>query len=74
MKKYNEKLNSNNIDTIIHNVCSECWIKAMKASYDNKWNKDEIISTYHLWICDFCKKKKGITETRDFWYPDFNLI
>jgi len=70
---YNEKLNSNHIDTIIHDVCFDCWSKAMKTSYNN-WNKGSIVSTYHNWICDFCKKEKAITETRDFWYPDFNLI
>ena len=24
--------------------------------------------------CDYCKKTKGITETRDFFHPNFNLL
>jgi hypothetical protein len=75
MKK---ELDSNNLHTTINNVCSECWIKASKKTFEKKWIKtDEFcfsVSTYHKWICDFCKQEKSITETRDFYYPNFNLI
>jgi len=77
--KYNKQLDSNNINTIIHNVCSECWIKANKATQLKKFKKIDkqtwfSVSTFHKWICDFCKKEKSITQARDFFYPDFNLI
>lgn len=32
------------------------------------------ISTYHMGICDVCGKEKPITEARDFFYPDFDLL
>lgn len=68
------KLNSNNPLTIINNVCSECGIGASKATYPNREKHSFEISTFHLWICDFCKEEKSITQTRDFFYPDFSLL
>lgn len=74
-------LDSNNLETTIHNVCSDCWIAASKLTWKKKFPKARKpekycfdISTFHKWICDFCKKEKSITQTRDFFYPDFNLL
>ena len=75
MKK---ELDSSNPDTTIHNVCSECGLKASEATFKKKWIKSvqycHLVSTYHKWICDYCKEEKSVTQTRDFYYPDFNLI
>ena len=73
-----KELDSNNLKTIIHNVCCDCWIEASKKTAEKKWIKTDrycfYVSTYHTWICDFCKQEKMITQTRNFFYPDFNLI
>lgn len=37
-----------------------------KASYN--------VSTYHNGTCDVCGQYTHITETRDFFYPDFSLL
>ena len=75
MKK---ELDSNNHATTIHNVCSECGLKASEATFKKKWIKSvqycHLVSTYHKWICDYCKEEKSVTQTRDMFYPDFNLI
>lgn len=72
-------LDSNNLKTTINQVCSDCWIKAneqtqIKKFWEIKYPTKFSVSTFHKWICDFCKEEKSITETRDFYYPDFNLI
>lgn len=76
-----KELNSNNSETTIHYVCSDCWIEASKLTWKNKfpWAREPEkysfdVSTFHKWNCDFCKKEKSITQTRDFFYPDFNLL
>lgn len=73
------KLDSNNLNTIIHQVCTECGIEANRLTclkrYGNEPTKKCFeVSTYHTGICDFCKEEKPITQTRDFFYPDFSLI
>ena len=72
-------LNSNNINTTIHNVCSDCGIKANRLTCLKKHGKEPdkkafSLSTFHTGICDFCKQEKAVTETRDFFFPDFNLL
>ena len=71
-KKYDPKLDSNNVNTKIHWVCRDCWQAAQKAS-GKEWIWS-VYATYHTWTCDFCWETKAVTEARDFWYPDFNLI
>lgn len=76
MKK---ELNSNNLNTTIKLVCSDCWIKANKATqikkfWEIKYPTSFSLSTFHNNICDFCKQEKSVTQTRDYFYPDFNLI
>ncbi len=67
------ELNSKHIETSIKDVCCKCWLEARQATY-NKWPIDWHVSSYRKWICDLCKKETMITQTRDFGYPDFNLI
>lgn len=41
-------------------VCQECGSKHSKKQYQ--------VSTWHIGICDICKKEKPITQLRDFYY------
>jgi predicted transglutaminase-like cysteine proteinase len=71
------KLNSNNINTTIHHVCQKCGSEARKATMKKRgfsWKKQFEISTWYEWICDYCKQKKPVTQTRDFLHPDFSLL
>lgn len=75
----NEKLDSNNLKTEIHWVCSDCGIEANRLTCLKKYGREPkkeafSISTFHKGKCDFCGEIKDITQTRDFFYPDFNLI
>lgn len=63
----------------INNVCRGCGILANGITclqrfgkVPNKYSFD--ISTLHNGRCDYCGKKTEITEVRDFFYPDFELI
>ena len=61
------------------NVCYECGVTANVVTclvkYHNVPKKIHFtMSTYHEAKCDFCKKKKMVTETRDFFYPNFKLL
>ncbi len=74
-----EILDSNNLKATINIVCSDCWKKANKATqikkfWEVKYPTSFSVSTFHKNTCDFCKQKKSVTQTRDFFYPDFNLI
>lgn len=76
-----KELDSNNIKTTIHHVCRECWEEASRLTWKKKFPKAIEpekycfdVSTFYTKICDFCKEEKPVTETRDFFYPDFNLL
>ena len=47
-------------------VCSSC---AKKAQSDP--HQISSFMTWHLGICDVCKKYEALTEPRDFGYPEF---
>ena len=32
------------------------------------------VSTWHMGICDICKREVSCTEARDFYYADFSLL
>ena len=73
------KLDSNNIDTEIYHVCDDCGIEANRLTCLKKYGQEPkqikfFCSTYHQGKCDFCGKIKPITETRDYFHPDFNLL
>jgi hypothetical protein len=76
---YKPELNSINLSSPINQVCSECGIECNRVTCIKKYGAEPLkkcfdISTYHKGICDWCKKEKYITEVRDFFYPDFNLM
>lgn len=63
----------------INSVCFECGVSANVLTCLKKYKKRPNklcfeISTYHIGKCDFCGEEKQITEVRDFFYPDFNLL
>lgn len=60
-------------------VCKQCGISANVLTclkiYGHRPNQlCFTLSTWHLGICDFCKKEDYITQTRDFFHPDFSLL
>ena len=63
----------------IRNVCRRCGISANVLTCLKKYGKrpDKLCfttSTTHEGKCDFCGETTDITETRDFFYPDFSLL
>ena len=63
----------------INNVCSACGLIANYLTCLKKYGtppkkKAYEVSTFHLGKCDYCGEKTSITETRDFFYPDFSLL
>ena len=47
-------------------VCSDCGWNAQPDK-----SQVFLVSTYHTGTCGVCKKKKAVTEPRDFGYPTF---
>ena len=45
-------------------VCAQCGLEASRGN-------SLACSTYHVGICDICGKETGVTQPRDFYYPDF---
>ncbi len=63
----------------INQVCYECGVAANVLTCLEKYGKipkqlKSTVSTFHEDVCDICHDRKGVTETRDFYYPDFSLI
>lgn len=72
-------LDSNDLETIIHTVCRECGTTANVLTCLQRYgqppqNLAYSVSTFHEGRCDFCHAKKPVTQTRDFFFPDFSLI
>ena len=61
---------SNKWASNIYNVCFDCGKEALTYP-ENKGKKQFEVSTVHIGKCDVCKKKKPVTEVRDFGYPIF---
>lgn len=66
------KINNNALGTKIHLVCRDCGHAAMKLP-ENKGKRPAMVSTFHYATCDVCKKRKDVTETRDYGYPVFEV-
>ena len=63
----------------IHHACGECGISANVLTCLKKYGRrpDKLCfecSTMHTGDCDYCGEEKSITEVRDYFYPDFNLL
>jgi len=72
-------LDSNNFNSTIRKVCSDCGIEANRLTCLKKHGAEPLkkkydVSTFHTAICDFCHREKWVTEVRDFFYPDFSLM
>lgn len=63
----------------MHNVCSECgglanYVTCMaKYGHPPKKDKREIM-TFSVGRCEYCGRVTYVTEERDFFYPNFELI
>lgn len=62
-----------------HWVCDDCGLEANRLTCLNKYGSEPLkrkfdVSTYHGGVCEVCGKKKQVTESRDYFYPDFNLL
>jgi len=63
----------------IKTVCAPCGISANVLTCLRKYKRSPkkvafSVSTYHEGYCDVCGDKTYVTEVRDFFYPDFNLL
>ena len=61
------------------NVCDNCGLEANRLTCIKKYGKEPkkakfSLSTYHEGKCDVCGKTKNVTEARDFFCPDFDLL
>ena len=73
------QLNSNKLDSTINYVCAECGISANVLTCLKKYGKPPKklcfdMSTTCKGKCDYCGEEKIITQTRDYYYPDFSLL
>ena len=73
------QLDSNSFKTTIRQVCSDCGIEANRLTCLKRYGHEPKkkcfdVSTFHMDKCDWCGKEKYVSETRDFFYPDFNLM
>ena len=62
-----------------HLVCNECGVSANVLTCLKKYKAPPKqlhfeLSTYHENICEVCGEKKMVSESRDFFYPDFSLL
>ena len=67
------------INKEIGEVCAECGISANVLTCLEKYGNPPkrlcfSLSTCHKGKCTYCKKVKSVTEVRDFFYPNFELL
>lgn len=63
----------------IGTVCAPCGISANVLTCLHKYGRRPNrvafdVSTSHMGKCDFCGEERLVTQTRDFFYPDFGLL
>ncbi len=63
----------------VNKICHPCGITANYLTCLKKYGRPPLksaftVSTYHNDICDVCGHYTGVTEPRDFFHPDFELI
>lgn len=60
-------------------ICYECGISAnvLTCLKRYKFRPKQLMfttSTYHKGVCDVCHEEKDVTEARDYFHPDFELL
>lgn len=73
------ELDSNKLHSDIKHVCVSCGISAnvLTCLYRYAAPPKQLsftVSTMHTGKCDWCREEKEITQVRDFFYPDFNIL
>ena len=63
----------------MNKICDDCGIEANRLTCLKRYGKEPLkkkfdVSTYHKNRCDVCGEDKLVTESRDFFYPDFSLM
>lgn len=63
----------------IKKVCGQCGITANVLTCLKKYGEAPkhlafTVSTFRTAICDVCGHKRLVTEPRDFFYPNFDLL
>lgn len=61
------------------NVCTDCGVEANRLTCLKKYGQEPkkksfSVSTFHKAKCDICGELKMVTEARDFFYPEFDLL
>lgn len=74
---YEKKIMKTNDE--IHWVCDPCgytanYLTCLKQYGQPPKQKKSTVSTYHQNDCHVCGEYTSVTESRDFYYPDFQLI
>ncbi len=75
-----KELNTQTVsEKIVRRVCTECGISANVLTCLHKYGHPpeklcSTVSTFHEGICDVCEQKKQVTEPRDFYHPNFELL
>jgi hypothetical protein len=67
------------MDKEIKQACNDCGIEANRLTCLRKYGaepkqKKFSVSTYHEGKCGACGEVKMVTESRDFFHPDFSLL
>lgn len=71
------KWDSNNLKSPLRNVCHQCGLAANTLTCLKRYGHLPTkpcfdVSTIHKGKCNFCNRITMVTETRDYFYPDFS--
>ena len=72
-------MNKNDSDNTVRWVCNQCGLAGNALTcllkYGGLPNLPSMsASTFHIGYCEVCGRKTQVTEPRDYFYPDFDLI
>ena len=62
-----------------NSICYQCGVAANTLTTLLEYGELPLsamfeVSTWHLGVCDICKREVECTEARDFYHPDFSLL
>jgi hypothetical protein len=62
-----------------HWACQDCGLEANRLTCLQKYGAEPLkkafdVSTFHVAKCEVCYREKWVTEARDFFYPNFDLL